>query len=137
MSVGEQQRGGGVGEQGQVGTLEKREQVVALLAAGGDGGPDALRPVSSALAASSLRHAAVDYDVANRLLRRVVGRLQAWLAGESQVLVGMVPESPRQRPGRFRVWRLLTGHAFQLLPLGDQRGAKRRFVVEFGCRMPH
>ncbi len=73
---GEQGGWWGVSEVGEEGFFEEREQVAAVLAAGGDSRPDALAPVSASFATSALRDAAVDHDVANGLLGGVVGRLK-------------------------------------------------------------
>lgn len=48
-----------------------------MLRTGGNRGPDSLAPFSPAHAAGALGYAAIDHDVANRLLGRIIGGLQA------------------------------------------------------------
>ena len=112
-------------EAGADGFEEEIEYRATLLSARGDYRPDPLEPALASFATRTLGYVAVDDYEANRLLRQIVGRLDARCCYEPDVTRAVFLEATGKirRLGCAR--DILDGYSTQRLASNFQRGGER------------
>jgi len=98
------------------GPFQELEYGTALLGTGCDRRPDAFRPLSAGNAAGALRHMPVQHHEPNRLLRQIVGRLDAGRSDESQVTLAVCVEPVGQILGFARPRHAMRGFCPDFVP---------------------
>ncbi len=113
--------GGGRLELGGDGGGEEVKRRVTLLRAGLYDRPDPFAPPLADRAARALRDPPMDGHEANRLFGQIVGRLDVWLADETEVTVQIVGESIRHVARFARPRQLHDGVGDEPVANGDER----------------
>src|SRR5450432_2917744 len=92
--VVEEQRGTrSSSEEGSHRCVDELEHTFAMLSAGRHRCPNAFQPAAARFASAALRNLAIDYHEANRLLREIVGGLDAGRRHEVDVLNSVIVKS--------------------------------------------
>src|SRR5580698_2472257 len=100
---------------GEEGIVQELKGAPSLLGTGCHYRPGPLAPSHALVSARALRDAAVDHDVADRLLGQVVGRFHAGLRQEGEIVLGIAPAKARGQGPRLATRRRMT-HLLEKVP---------------------